>query len=120
MTFLYWSIVFLFPKLRTKFVRNYLELQLAISMHSDTQRNHLYSFVENYLDSDGYFLMRVIAKIAGAAVTAEIFAKLWDDFQSDNQTKVSERNGDEISNHQSPRQLSGKPNTEKVENVSNV
>ncbi|CAF0950690.1 unnamed protein product [Rotaria sordida] len=92
--FISWLIFLLFPRLRYSFFTQRIHMQQSIT----TLRTSMHVFVYNYLQYDGFFILRLIHSNIGDDVTSNILTNLWRNFQrSDKPTSVDNSIGATIS-----------------------
>lgn len=75
--FLSWFIFLLFPRLRYSFFTQRILTQQSIA----TMRTSMRAFVYDYLQQDGFFILRLIHSNVGDDVTSNILTNLWKNFQ---------------------------------------
>ncbi|UJR26456.1 hypothetical protein I4U23_007786 [Adineta vaga] len=75
--FLSWFIFLLFPRLRYSFFVQRINTQQSIA----TMRTTMRAFVYDYLQQDGFFILRLIHSNVGDDITSSILTNLWKNFQ---------------------------------------
>lgn len=73
-SFIIWFYRMGFPSRRVKFIRKYLKI---MSVLRDTDKLASGKFVENYLRSDGVFLIRLISINVGDLLAGDLACELW-------------------------------------------
>jgi hypothetical protein len=75
--FLSWIIFLIFSRLRYSFFAQRIHIQQSIS----TVRTGMNAFVYDYLQHDGFFILRLIYSNVGDDITSTILSNLWRNFQ---------------------------------------
>jgi hypothetical protein len=75
--FVSWLIFLFFPRLRYSFFTQRVHIQQSAS----TVRTGMHAFVYDYLQHDGFFILRLIHSNVGDDVTSTILTNLWRNFQ---------------------------------------
>ena len=75
--FLSWLMFLLFPRLRYSFFTQRIHTQQSIA----TIRASMRAFVYDYLQQDGFFILRLIHSNVGDDVTSSILTNLWKNYQ---------------------------------------
>ena len=83
--FLSWSIFLLLPRLRYSFFTQRIHTQQSIA----TIRTSMRAFVYDYLQQDGFFILRLIHSNVGDDVTSTILTNLWKNFQRPEKTATT-------------------------------
>lgn len=92
--FLSWFLFLLFPRLRYSFFTQRVHTQQSIA----TLRTGINAFVYDYLQQDGFFILRLIHSNVGDDVTSNILTNLWRNFQrSDKPVPPDNSNGATVS-----------------------
>ncbi len=84
--FLSWIIFLIFSRLRYSFFAQRIHIQQSIS----TVRTGMNAFVYDYLQQDGFFILRLIHANVGDDVTSTILANLWKNFQRADKIAITE------------------------------
>jgi hypothetical protein len=72
-----WLMFLFFPRLRYSFFTQRISTQQSVS----TVRTGMNAFVYDYLQHDGFFILRLIHSNVGDDVTSNILTNLWRNFQ---------------------------------------
>lgn len=75
--FMSWSLFLFFPRLRYSFFTQRIYTQQSIA----TVRTNMHAFVYDYLQHDGFFVLRLIHSNVGDDVTSNVLTNLWRSFQ---------------------------------------
>jgi hypothetical protein len=75
--FLSWLIFLFLPRLRYSFVSQRVQIQQSLT----TVRTGMHAFVYEYLQQDGFFILRLIHSNVGDDLTGTILTNLWKNFQ---------------------------------------
>ncbi len=75
--FLSWLIFLFFSRLRYSFFTQRIHIQQSMS----TARTVMHTFVYDYLQQDGFFILRLIHSNVGDDITSNILSNLWRNFQ---------------------------------------
>ena len=75
--FMSWSVFLLLSRLRYSFFTQRIHTQQGIT----TVRTSMHAFVYDYLQQDGFFILRLIHSNVGDDVTTNILTNLWRNFQ---------------------------------------
>ncbi|CAF1309860.1 unnamed protein product [Adineta steineri] len=75
--FVSWVLYFILPRLRFSFFSQRIQIQQSIT----TVRTGMRAFVHDYLQQDGFFILRLIHSNVGDDVTSTILSNLWKNFQ---------------------------------------
>lgn len=75
--FFSWLIFLFFSRLRYSFFTQRVHIQQSMS----SVRTSMHAFVYNYLQQDGFFILRLIHSNVGDDVTSNILSHLWRNFQ---------------------------------------
>jgi hypothetical protein len=75
--FISWLIFFIFSRLRYSFFTQRIHIQQSLT----TVRTGMHAFVYDYLQQDGFFILRLIHSNVGDDVTSSILSNLWRNFQ---------------------------------------
>jgi hypothetical protein len=84
--FLSWLIFFFLPRLRYSFISERLQIQQSIT----AVRTGMNAFVYDYLQQDGFFILRLIHANVGDDVTSTILTNLWKNFQRADKIAITE------------------------------
>jgi hypothetical protein len=84
--FLSWLIFLLLPRLRYSFVSQRVQIQQSVT----TIRTSMRAFVYDYLQQDGFFILRLIHSNVGDDVSSNILTNLWKNFQRVDKVTVAE------------------------------
>jgi hypothetical protein len=84
--FLSWFIFLLCPRLRYSFFAQRIQVQQSIT----TVRTGMNNFVYDYLQQDGFFILRLIHSNVGDDVTSTILNNLWKNFQRSDKSTSSD------------------------------
>ncbi|CAF1364496.1 unnamed protein product [Adineta steineri] len=76
--FLSWLMFLLFPRLRYSFFVQHTRTQQGVT----SIRTNMHSFVYDYLQQDGFFILRLIHSNVGDDITSNILTNLWRNYQS--------------------------------------
>jgi hypothetical protein len=75
--FLSWIIFLFLPRLRYSFISQRVQIQQSLT----TVRTGMHAFVYDYLQQDGFFILRLINSNVGDDITSTILTNLWKNFQ---------------------------------------
>lgn len=75
--FVAWFLFLFFSRLRYSFFTQRIPIQQSMN----TVRTSMHAFVYNYLQQDGFFILRLIHSNVGDDVTSTILSNLWRNFQ---------------------------------------
>lgn len=75
--FLSWLMFLFLPRLRYSFFSQRINTQQSVA----TVRTSMHAFVYDYLQQDGFFILRLIHSNVGDDVTTTILTNLWRNFQ---------------------------------------
>ena len=75
--FFSWLIFFIIPKLRYSFFSQRIQTEQSLS----TLRANMNAFTYDFLQQDGFFIMRLIHSNVGDDTTSTILSNLWKNFQ---------------------------------------
>ena len=75
--FMSWMIFLIFSRLRYSFFAQRVHIQQSMT----TVRTGMKVFVHDYLQQDGFFILRLIHSNVGDDVTSNILSNLWRNFQ---------------------------------------
>jgi hypothetical protein len=84
--FLSWLIFLFLPRLRYSFFTQRIQSQQSIT----TVRTGMSAFVYDYLQHDGFFILRLIHSNVGDDVTSNILTNLWKNFQRTDKENLAE------------------------------
>lgn len=84
--FFSWLIFFFFSQLRYSFFTQRIQIQQSMS----TVRTSMHAFVYNYLQQDGFFILRLIHSNVGDDITSTILSNLWRHFQRPDKNTTTE------------------------------
>jgi hypothetical protein len=84
--FMSWLIFLFLPRLRYSFFTQRIQIQQSIT----TVRTGMHAFVYDYLQHDGFFILRLIHSNAGEDVTSTILTNLWRNFQRTDKEKSAD------------------------------
>ena len=72
-----WLLFLFLPRLRYSFISQRVQMQQSLT----TVRTGMNAFVYDYLQQDGFFILRLIHANVGDDVTSNILTNLWKNFQ---------------------------------------
>jgi hypothetical protein len=75
--FMSWLLFLIFSRLRYSFFAQRIPVQQGLT----TVRTGMHAFVYDYLQHDGFFILRLIHSNVGDDVTSNILSNLWRNFQ---------------------------------------
>jgi len=75
--FLSWLIFLFLPRLRYSFISQRIQIQQSLT----TVRTGMHAFVYDYLQQDGFFILRLINSNVGDDITSNLLTNLWKNFQ---------------------------------------
>jgi len=75
--FISWLLFLIFSRLRYSFFSQRIQIQQSLT----TVRTGMHAFVYDYLQQDGFFILRLIHSNVGDDVTSSILSNLWRNFQ---------------------------------------
>jgi hypothetical protein len=75
--FVSWLFFLILPRLRYSFFSQRIQIQQSVA----TVRTGMRAFVYDYLQQDGFFILRLVHSNVGEDVTATILTNLWKNFQ---------------------------------------
>jgi hypothetical protein len=75
--FMSWLLFLIFSRLRYSFFAQRIHVQQGLT----TVRTGMHAFVYDYLQHDGFFILRLIHSNVGDDVTSNILSNLWRNFQ---------------------------------------
>ncbi len=84
--FLSWLLFLFFPRLRYSFFTQRIQIQQSLT----TVRTGMSAFVYDYLQHDGFFILRLIHSNVGDDVTSDILTNLWKNFQRTDKPSLNE------------------------------
>jgi len=84
--FLSWLLFLFFPRLRYSFFTQRIQIQQSLT----TVRTGMSAFVYDYLQHDGFFILRLIHSNVGDDVTSDILTNLWKNFQRTDKPSLTE------------------------------
>lgn len=87
--FLSWFMFLILPRLRYSFFSQRIQVQQSMG----TVRTGMQAFVYDYLQHDGFFILRLIHSNVGDDVTSTILTHLWKNFQRGDKAPMSENVG---------------------------
>jgi hypothetical protein len=84
--FVSWLMFLLFPRLRYSFFVQRIHTQQSIA----TMRATMRAFVYDYLQQDGFLILRLIHSNVGDDVTSSILTNLWKNYQRPDKVTLTE------------------------------
>jgi hypothetical protein len=75
--FLSWLLFLFSPRLRYSFISQRIQIQQSLT----TVRTGMHAFVYDYLQQDGFFILRLINSNVGDDITSNLLTNLWKNFQ---------------------------------------
>jgi hypothetical protein len=75
--FISWMLFLIFSPLRYSFFAQRIHIQQSMT----TVRTGMQTFVHDYLQQDGFFILRLIHSNVGDDITSNILSNLWRNFQ---------------------------------------
>lgn len=81
-----WMLFLFLPRLRYSFVSQRVQVQQSLT----AVRTGMHAFVYDYLQQDGFFMLRLIHANVGDDVTSNILTNLWKNFQRTDKVIVTE------------------------------
>jgi hypothetical protein len=81
-----WLVFLVLPKLRYSFFAQRIPVQQGLT----TVRTGMHAFVYEYLQHDGFFILRLIHSNVGDDVTVNILTNLWKNFQRTDKSSAQE------------------------------
>ena len=84
--FFSWLLFLFLPRLRYSFISQRVQIQQSLT----TVRTGMHAFVYDYLQQDGFFILRLIHANVGDDVTTTILTNLWKNFQRTDKVIVTE------------------------------
>jgi len=84
--FFSWLIFLCLPRLRYSFFSQRIEIHQSIT----TVRTSMHAFVYEYLQQDGFFILRLIHSNVGDDITSTVLTNLWRNFQRPEKEKAAD------------------------------
>ncbi len=84
--FFSWLLFLFLPRLRYSFISQRVQMQQSIT----TVRTGMHAFVYDYLQQDGFFILRLIHSNVGDDITSTILTNLWKNFQRTDKNVIAE------------------------------
>lgn len=84
--FFSWLIFLILPRLRYSFISQRIQINQSLT----TVRTGMHAFVYDYLQHDGFFMLRLIHSNNGDDLTSTIVTNLWKNFQRNDKVVVTE------------------------------
>lgn len=84
--FFSWLIFLLLPRLRYSFISQRVQMQQSVT----TARTGMQAFVHEYLQQDGFFILRLVHSNVGDDVTSNLLTHLWKNFHRTDKVIVTE------------------------------
>ena len=81
-----WLLFLFLPRLRYSFVSQRVQVQQSLT----AVRTGMHAFVYEYLQQDGFFILRLIHSNVGDDVTTNILTNLWKNFQRTDKVVLTE------------------------------
>lgn len=83
LSFIYWLTVSIVSDMKRDFVKKFIRAKTGDDVDSDKiKKKRFDNFIENYLTTDGVFILRLIAANAGDIFCMDIINSLWKEFKA--------------------------------------